>query len=241
MALFSVLALSLTSCNEDEKPKAINITKLEIGHEGQAILGKDLRIECHIDAPAKIKAIDIEFLNIEGNRVYGMPFTSGKYVGVASVDFQEHIDIPAFIPEGRYKVFFNVIDEAGNIEKVAKMLNLYKISKDAPKIGKLTIKDSTGKDLKYAAPKDKVIVSAMLEVVNEISEIEMKFQGTNGKVEIALDKAVMTKYKGKTKGHFFETITIPADMKSGEYHFQFKVKDAKGIENMVGIDGFTIK
>lgn len=114
MTLLSVGMMTLTSCKDEtsQSEKNISIRLEEVGYENSkmVIAGKDLHVEAHVLADAKIKSINIDLVDKVGKTVLSKEYKDEKYTYVLNTTFHEHIDIPANLPEGNYELRFTVTD-----------------------------------------------------------------------------------------------------------------------------------
>ncbi len=92
---------------------APTIDLTEVGHDNSKTVtaGSDLHLESQLTAEALIQKIDIEIHQEEGSFEIQKPYTEGKYIGVKSIEFHEHIDIPEDTPTGAYHLHLTVYDK----------------------------------------------------------------------------------------------------------------------------------
>ena len=95
---------------------APEITFKEVGEDNshKAIIGQKMHLEAQIEAPHKIAKIEVEFHNTAAKYEHVFTYTDEKYLGMTSVLFHEHPQIPADAPEGEYHIHFTVTDANGN-------------------------------------------------------------------------------------------------------------------------------
>lgn len=108
----------LSSCNNNDDPSvsAPVAALAEVGEENskEAIAGQDLHLEGDLQAEALIARIEVVVASADGQRmVVSKSWTEGKYIGVKSCTFHEHIDIPEATAAGTYKLTFVVTDKLG--------------------------------------------------------------------------------------------------------------------------------
>lgn len=127
MALVSVMAISLNSCDKDQetvaKPK---ITLTEVGHDNSrnAHPGHDMHLEADVVAEGLIRSINVEIHQENGSFEIEKSYTEGKYIGVRNIEFHEHIDIPADAPLGEYHLHFTVTDREGQQSMAETHINM---------------------------------------------------------------------------------------------------------------------
>jgi hypothetical protein len=125
-AIFSVLAILVTSCEKDEVSAPV-ISDIELGasnsHTGY--IGGDLHIEANILAEGKIANIRV-LIHVEGEEEksasiiahteeweFDSTYTA-SYANVKNTTFHEHIDIPGNAVAGAYHFHLYVTDLEGN-------------------------------------------------------------------------------------------------------------------------------
>jgi len=116
MALVSVMAVTLNSCDKDEKDVAKpKITLTEVGHDNSkhAHPGHDMHLEADIIAEGLVRSIIVEIHQEDGSFEIEKSYVEGKYIGVRNVEFHEHIDIPENAPLGEYHLHLTVTDKEG--------------------------------------------------------------------------------------------------------------------------------
>ncbi len=235
MTLLSVGMMTLTSCKDEtsQSEKNISIRLEEVGYENSkmVIAGKDLHVEAHVLADAKIKSINIDLVDKVGKTVLSKEYKDEKYTYVLNTTFHEHIDIPANLPEGNYELRFTVtdVDNFSKTEKV--MVKVLTFDPNAPKIDNYVVNG----DVHTAKAGSKIMVTADVTVQSPVKEIEVEF---HGKREFPIE---IEGYEGKT-GTFkvVAEVTVPADAEEGEYHVHFTVTDNKGRASTGELEGFKI-
>ena len=126
IALLSVFAFTMTSCNKDEEDEGIEITNVEMGHEGTAIIGQGIHLKCAIKAPAKIESIVVTMKAVNGEGYQMETYDKGtdkgkyvgKYIGLLNTVFNENIVTKETLPEDNYNVAIIVTDEANHVQIV---------------------------------------------------------------------------------------------------------------------------
>ena len=115
VALATILAFSIISCNKNNMPAKPVVTLTEVGYDNSkvAMRGHDMHLEADILSEGLIRRIDIEIHQENGSFELEIPYTSGKYIGVKNTSFHEHIDIPGDAPLGEYHLHFIVTDKKG--------------------------------------------------------------------------------------------------------------------------------
>ncbi|MGG6545199.1 UNVERIFIED_CONTAM: DUF4625 domain-containing protein [Prevotella sp. 15_C9] len=242
IALLGVFTFAMTSCSDDENNDTakLELTHEEIGHDGEATIGKDIHLECEILAEAKIKQIEVEIKNKTGKTMLSRVFNTGKYVGVLETTFHEHIDVPSTLPEGKYDVIIKVTDMNGQMKSVQGEVNFIVKTAD---VKTALLDPTTHQPVTMAKAGDKVLVRAEVKSMVEgknVNEIELEFHGVKGEYEVELSPETLAKYLNKSAFTFEEVITIPKECKAGVYHFHFTVK-AAGHENTGEVEDFKIK
>ncbi|WP_172824400.1 DUF4625 domain-containing protein [Polaribacter sp. KT25b] len=99
------------------------ITLSDISIDSEVVRGKDFHAEFMIDAVNGIHSISVDAhahgLTVADGEVewdYEEEFL-GTYHEQTSVEFHEHIDVPATAPAGEYHIIFTVEDEDGNTKE----------------------------------------------------------------------------------------------------------------------------
>ena len=137
--LLSVLVFGLASCDNDDdaakvKKPVVELTEVGAGNSGEVTAGSDLHLEAEAEAEGGIARIDMT-LTPEGGKAprLAAAWAEGKYVGVRNADFHEHVDIPADMPAGRYRLVLTVTDKAGQSASATAVLTVRE-----PSAGKLS-------------------------------------------------------------------------------------------------------
>ena len=235
-ALLSFFTLSLTSCDDDDKPTAVaNVTfsDVEVGKENsrEAMVGKDLHVECGIKSEAKIKSIEMSLIQKNGTGSAYRIYTDGKYVGVLNTKFHEHLELSAGLAAGTYHFTLTVTD-ANNAKKAYETdVTLKAVDANAPKVEILSPSASANSGVAGG----KFTVKAKLTVKSAVKGIEIEFHGDK-EYPIKVDD-----FNGKTGSIDFEKeITIPAECAAGKYHVHVTVEDADGRSTTEEFKGFNI-
>jgi len=95
------------------------ISGLEVGTNDShmAMAGDELHLDAEITASQLIDYIEVE-LHPEGFVGDDIEAQFTNYSGESSIDFHEHIEIPASAAAGEYHMHFKVVDQAGQITDV---------------------------------------------------------------------------------------------------------------------------
>ncbi|RYY56040.1 MAG: DUF4625 domain-containing protein [Chitinophagaceae bacterium] len=125
-----VLAGAVASCNKDDKDMVarptITITELGSGNSKKAFAGSDLHIEAEILAPGTIDRIVLEIQSAEsGGWNFSETFTD-DYSNTKNATFHEHVDIPATVTPGTYRVHMEVYDKNGQVSSAESDLGIEK-------------------------------------------------------------------------------------------------------------------
>ena len=229
--LLSVLVFGLASCDNDDdaakvKKPVVELTEVGAGNSGEVTAGSDMHLEAEAEAEAEggIARIDMT-LTPEGGKAprLAAAWAEGKYVGVRNADFHEHVDIPADMPAGRYRLVLTVTDKAGQSASATAVLTVRE-----PSAGKLSASIvEVGKDNSMkAVAGGELHLEAEVNAPSGIAAIEVELHNGAAGYEKTFEFA--GKYVGKTSAMFHEHIAVPADAPAGEYHLHFTVTDAEG-------------
>lgn len=234
LALLSVFAMVLTSCdNDDITPSSIEFKDPEFGHDNNkiGIIGGDIHLECDIVSSAKIRFIQVALLK-DNRQVKLQSYTDAKYVGVLNTKFHEHLKLSDDLEEGEYTCMIAVTTVDNTTRYISEKIQLKKKTVDtkAPKITNLNVDKMT------AAPNEKLTFQAYIETTSDIKEIEVEFHGDK---EHEIEVNDLNGKKGKVT--FNKELAVPAECKPGTYHIHFTVKDVDGRETTEEIEDFIVK
>lgn len=234
LALLSVFAMVLTSCdNDDVTPSSIEFKDPEFGHDNNkiGIIGGDIHLECDIVSNAKIRVIQVALLK-NNKPVTSQIYDNAKYVGVLNTKFHEHLKLSDDLEEGEYTCIIAVTTVDNTTRYISEKIQLKKKTVDtkAPKITNLKVNKMT------AAPNEKLTFQANIETTSDIKEIEVEFHGDK---EHEIEINDLNGKKGKIT--FNKELAVPAECKPGTYHIHFTVKDVDGRETTEEIEDFIVK
>lgn len=101
-------------------PSGIEINLTEIGHgtvgSSHAHAGDDMHVEGTITSVHPIATVSVEIHNESDPSVPEIEAAYSNYAGQSTVNFHEHIDIPASQPAGHYHFHLTVTDNQGHSE-----------------------------------------------------------------------------------------------------------------------------
>lgn len=235
-ALLCMALFSFTSCDDDAKDKkedAIKFSNIEIGKENskEVVAGEDLHVEFNIVAENKIKSLVLFMADDKGKHLMEKPYTDMKYIGVKNALFHEHVDVPANISAGEYRLVVLVTDEKGNINTVNEKIKVLTKDANAPVVA--IASPTEGSKLKAGSD---LTVKAKITVKSAVKEIEIEFHGAKGEFPIEVKD-----YDGKTGTiDFVKVVKVPANAEAGEYHFHLTVTDADGRKTTGEVEGLEI-
>ena len=231
------------SCDNNDDPTEQIAAKpvadlAEVSEENSktAVAGKDLHLEGDLLAEGLIARIDLTVTTADGKTtVLSKSWTEGKYIGVRNTTFHEHVDVPANVSAGDYKLSFTVTDQTGQSTTFASDLKIEVPAAGAPEI---TITEAGEGNNKTAVAGEEMHLEATISAPKKIAEIEVELHNTAAKYEKVF--TFTGKYLGETSATFHEHLLVPADAPAGEYHIHFTVTDAEGNATTEEVEGFQI-
>ncbi len=111
----------ISSCKKDEPtvelaaPKAENI-EIGTGNNKQALRGRDFHLNADVLAGEKIQDVQVKILQKSGETytaTWKLELNWAEYKGARNTNVHKHFTIPADAPEGKYDLYFIVLDENG--------------------------------------------------------------------------------------------------------------------------------
>lgn len=123
IAILTLTALFLASCETDPAKPKITISELGYDNSKTVNAGNDLHIEGDIVAEGKIDKIMLK-IHPEGehkstllntvHHEWEVDTTYTKFAGLKNSSFHEHVEVPLDAETGHYHLHLNVIDMEGN-------------------------------------------------------------------------------------------------------------------------------
>ena len=232
--------LALASCdNDDNQSVSKPVAALaEVGEENNktAMVGKDLHLEGNLEADGLIARIDLQIATADGKTiVLTKTWTDEKYIGKRNTLFHEHVDIPATVSEGDYKLAFTVTDKLGQAATFTSDLRIEAPAEGAPTISLTEVGEDNGKT---AVVGGEMHLEAGITAPKKIDNIKVELHNTSADYEKVF--TFKEKYLGQTTAKFHEHLQIPADAPVGEYHLHFTVTDAEGNTTTEEAEGVQI-
>lgn len=131
LALFLLTAAAFTGCESDDnneplKPTAENI---EIGtaNSKRALIGRDFHFNADVIAGSKIAAVELKILPKTGEtytKDWKLELSWPQYAGTKNTNVHKHFTIPAEAPEGKFDLYFIVLDENGTKLEIKEELTI---------------------------------------------------------------------------------------------------------------------
>lgn len=131
IAIFTITLV--TSCKNDEVIEKPSFSDMEIGKDNskQAYIGDELHVEGNINAPGKIKTVQLTIHpedehEHEGEEEHGWELDTiyTKFDGLKNSTLHEHIDISAEAEEGEYHLHLIVVDYEGNTASIEEHIDI---------------------------------------------------------------------------------------------------------------------
>ncbi|WP_207515276.1 DUF4625 domain-containing protein [Longitalea luteola] len=129
LCLVFLVVAGVIGCKKDKdivaKP---TIDNLEIGtaNSKKAFAGSDLHLEADLAAAGTLENVVVEITSTSaGGWQFSEAFTEG-ITGTKNANLHEHIDIPATVAPGAYRIFIKVTDKAGQVTIVESELIIEK-------------------------------------------------------------------------------------------------------------------
>lgn len=129
--LFLLTAAAITGCDSDDnneplKPTAENI---EIGtaNNKRALIGRDFHFNADVIAGSKIAAVELKILPKTGetySKEWKLELSWPQYAGTKNTNVHKHFTIPAEAPEGKFDLYFIVLDENGTKLEIKEELTI---------------------------------------------------------------------------------------------------------------------
>lgn len=242
LSLLCVFTFALSSCSKDDdntstmaKPVA---ALAEVGEENskEATAGKDLHLEGDLEAEGLIARIDLKITTTDGNTtVLTKSWADGIYIGVRNTTFHEHVDIPATVAAGDYKLTFTVTDKTGQQTVFTSDLKIIVPVAGAPEASITKVGDNNS--MKGVVGQN-LPIEAHVTASKKIAKIEVELHNTAAKYEKVFE--FTDDYVGQTETDFKENVLVPADAPAGEYHIHFTVTDAEGNSTTEEAEGVEI-
>lgn len=237
--ILSVFTLFITSCNgDDDVTPSPKVTLTEVGLENskKGMAGGDFHIEGEITAEGRIAGIKVAIVDAKsGAEVFAKTYSDSKYVGVKNAEFHEHIEIPADLAAGNYRLLLIVTDALGGSTTVSENITVTVAVEGAPVV--TLTKVGTDNSLRAVAGKE-MPVAAVVKAQHKIAEIEVELHEVGTEYEKVFTFG--SGYTGMTEADFAESILIPSDAAEGEYHLHFTVTDANGNATTAECEGLMI-
>nr|WP_294927831.1 DUF4625 domain-containing protein [uncultured Flavobacterium sp.] len=131
LVLFLLTAAAFTGCESDDnneplKPTAENI---EIGtaNSKRALIGRDFHFNADVIAGSKIAAVELKILPKTGEtytKDWKLELSWTQYSGTKNTNVHKHFTIPAEAPEGKFDLYFIVLDENGTRLEIKEELTI---------------------------------------------------------------------------------------------------------------------
>lgn len=126
--VFLVIA-GVVGCKKDKdmvaKPTVENL-EIGSGNNKKAFAGSDLHLDADVAAAGILENVVVEIKSTStGGWQFSEAFTDG-ITGTRNANFHKHIDIPATVAPGSYRLFFKVADKAGQVTTVESDLTIEK-------------------------------------------------------------------------------------------------------------------
>ncbi len=131
LVLFLLTAAAFTGCESDDnneplKPTAENI---EIGtaNSKRALIGRDFHFNADVIAGSKIAAVELKILPKTGEtytKDWKLELSWSQYSGTKNTNVHKHFTIPAEAPEGKFDLYFIVLDENGTKLEIKEELTI---------------------------------------------------------------------------------------------------------------------
>ena len=131
LVLFLLTAAAFTGCESDDnneplKPTAENI---EIGtaNSKRALIGRDFHFNADVIAGNKISAVELKILPKTGetySKEWKLELSWPQYSGTKNTNVHKHFTIPAEAPEGKFDLYFIVLDENGTRLEIKEELTI---------------------------------------------------------------------------------------------------------------------
>lgn len=129
LCLVLLVVAGVIGCKKDKdivaKPTVENL-EVGSGNNKKAFAGSDLHLEAEVAAAGTLENVVVEIKPANaGGWQFSEAFTDG-ITGAKNASFHEHIDIPATVAPGAYRLYIKVADKAGQITTVESDLAIEK-------------------------------------------------------------------------------------------------------------------
>lgn len=241
--LFIGFVTAFTSCSKDDPDPASSVPTIDLSEVGSGnsktvLAGSDLHLEAQIEAEGLIQRIDIEIHQEEGDFEITESYTEGKYIGVKSIEFHEHIDIPKEAPAGNYHLHFTVTDKAGNstVAEAELIVNSPVAVIENLKVGSKDVRDDGIANVSYGPIESKLYIGAEIESSIEIESVVVQLTAKNA--DSNMPEVDITSSFDKATGKLDADLPVPSDLQNliGTYVLTLTVTDKEGTKTEVNRD-----
>ncbi|MDR2284223.1 MAG: DUF4625 domain-containing protein [Sphingobacterium sp.] len=231
--------ISFTSCKKDDPEPKYSVPKVDLTEVGAnngktVIAGSDLHLEAQLTAEALIQKVDVEIHQQEGSFEIKKSYTEGKYIGVKSTEFHEHLDIPEDAPGGVYHLHLTVYDKKGQSSTAESELT---VRGRGPVVNNLKYGSKDVRDDGIAnvglegIANSKLYISGEITSVAKVKSVVLRLDQKGDQVGSLVKDIDITDQFDAATGKLNAGVSIPWDMRRhpGTYNMKITVADENAL------------